>query len=96
MNCAPWPEGKNTNKASGAASRTFCNTGAKSGLRSGVRSLSTMVPPLSKKRSTKNFSASLPGPKSLTSVMAFLILFLAAHSAMPMVAWGSVKLVRMM
>ncbi len=62
MNCAPWPEGRKTNSASGLASRTFCSTGAKSGLRSGVRSFSSTWPPLSVTRSAKNFSASMPGP----------------------------------
>ena len=51
-----------TNSASGLASRTFCSTGAKSGLRNGVRSLSATKPPLRVKRSTKYFSASMPGP----------------------------------
>ena len=62
ITAAPAPEGTKTNSASGLASRTFCRKGAKSGLRSGTRSFSITLPPLSWKRSLKNFSASLPGP----------------------------------
>jgi hypothetical protein len=57
-------------------------------LRIGTRNSAGTVPPLWVKRLVKVFSASMPGPKSVTSVTTFFIPFFAAHSAMPTVTCG--------
>ena len=76
------------------ASAAFCRTGAKSGLRSGTRRFSTIVPPSALNFSLNDFSASMPGPKSVTRVTTFLMPFFTAHSAIGTEDCARVKLVR--
>jgi len=85
----PWPAGTNTNSPSGLASRARCRNGAKSGLASGTRNCAMTSPPARVNCSMKDFSMSMPGAKSLTSVTTLLMPFFGAHSATPTVSAGA-------
>ena len=91
MKIAPTPDGTNTNTASGEASRTRCRNGAKSGLRNGTRSSAGTCPPSAVNRFLNVVSASMPGPKSVTSVTTFLMPACHAQLASGLVTCGSVN-----
>ena len=91
MNAIVWlPGGRKTNTASGLLSLIRCRNGAKSTFASGVRTLSTISPPAALNALMNAPSASMPGPKSDTSVNTRLMPFFAAHCAIGCVSCGSV------
>src|SRR5213595_3028910 len=90
------PGGRNTKIASGLVSLIRCRNGAKSLFVSGERTLSTISPPTALNDFTNVASASMPGPKSETSVNTRLMPFLAAHWAIGWVSCGSVWEMRTM
>ena len=84
------PGGRKTKTASGRLSLIRWRNGAKSLFESGERTLSTISPPAALNDLTNVVSASMPGPKSETSVNTRLMPFFAAHCAIGCVSCGSV------